>query len=94
MSRWSEKSFDRRGFLKVGTVAGLGMSLADFFAIESAQAAKNSFVTPKVRAKSVIHIFLQGGVSAQESWDPETAVADRISGRIAGDQHQAARRPV
>ncbi len=71
MSRWSEKSFDRRGFLKVGTVAGLGMSLADFFAIESAQAAKNSFVTPKVRAKSVIHIFLQGGVSAQESWDPK-----------------------
>ena len=71
MSRYSTKTLARRAFLKVGAVAGLGISLADFLAIESAQAAKNSFVTPQVRAKSVIHIFLQGGVSAQESWDPK-----------------------
>ena len=65
------KSLARRSFLKVGAVAGLGVSLADFLAIESAQAAMNKFVVPKVRAKSVIHIYLQGGVSAQESWDPK-----------------------
>ncbi|MGI9428706.1 MAG: DUF1501 domain-containing protein [Bythopirellula sp.] len=62
---------NRRGFLRVGAVAGLGLSLADFFAIESAQAASNTFVTPQARAKSVIHIFLNGGLSAQESWDPK-----------------------
>ncbi len=71
MSRLSTKSLDRRGFLKVGAVAGLGVSLAEFLAIESAQAAMNKFVTPKVRAKSVIHIYLPGGLSAQETWDPK-----------------------
>ncbi len=71
MSRRSQQGFPRRTFLKVGAVAGLGMGLADFLAIESAQAAKNSFVVPKACAKSVIHIYLQGGVSAQESWDPK-----------------------
>ncbi|NOZ40422.1 MAG: DUF1501 domain-containing protein [Planctomycetes bacterium] len=71
MSRLSAKSLNRRGFLKVGAVAGLGIGLADFLAIESAQAAMNKFVTPKVRAKSVIHIYLPGGLSAQETWDPK-----------------------
>jgi len=71
MSRFPPKPFDRRSFLKVGAVAGLGMNLADFFALEAAQAASNSYVVPKARAKSVIHIYLQGGVSAQESWDPK-----------------------
>lgn len=71
MSRLFPSSLDRRRFLQVGAVAGLGISLADFFALESAQAAKNQFVTPTAKAKSVIHIFLQGGVSSQESWDPK-----------------------
>jgi len=71
MSRFLVKSFNRRNFLKVGAVTGLGVSLAEFLAIQSAQAANNSFVVPKAHAQSVIHIFLQGGVSAQESWDPK-----------------------
>lgn len=71
MSRSVPHTSDRRRFLKVGAVAGLGISLADFFALESAQAASNAFVAPKAKAKSVIHIFLGGGVSAQESWDPK-----------------------
>lgn len=71
MSRSSASPFDRRRFLQVGAAAGLGISLGDFLAIESAQAATNSVVAPKAKAKSVIHIFLGGGVSAQESWDPK-----------------------
>ena len=71
MSRSLPHTLDRRRFLQVGAVAGLGINLADFFALESVQAAKNQFVTPTARAKSVIHIFLQGGVSSQESWDPK-----------------------
>lgn len=71
MSRSSASPFDRRRFLQVGAAAGLGISLGDFFAIESAQAATNAVVAPKAKAKSVIHIFLGGGVSAQESWDPK-----------------------
>ncbi|MEX2172692.1 MAG: DUF1501 domain-containing protein [Pirellulales bacterium] len=61
----------RRGFLAVGTVAGLGLELADFFAIRQAQAAENLFETPPVVAESVIQIFLPGGSSAQETFDPK-----------------------
>jgi uncharacterized protein (DUF1501 family) len=61
----------RRGFLAAGAVTGLGLTLGDFFALQSAQAASNTFTAPPVRAKSVIHIFLEGGVSAQETWDPK-----------------------
>jgi uncharacterized protein (DUF1501 family) len=62
--------FDRRGFLAVG-VAGLGLDLVDFLAIRQAQAAENSFETPPVVAESVIHIYLPGGLAAQESFDPK-----------------------
>lgn len=71
MSRSFSYSPDRRRFLKVGAFAGLGLSLADFFALESVQAASNAYVAPQATAKSVIHIFLGGGMSAQESWDPK-----------------------
>lgn len=71
MSHYPVKQFNRRGFLKVGAVAGLGIQLGDFLALESAQAASNAFTAPAARAKSVIHIYLQGGVAAQESWDPK-----------------------
>ena len=81
MSRFATKQFDRRGFLKVGTVAGLGLSLTDFFALES-HAASNTFVTPPAKAKSVIHIFLQGGVSAQESWDPKPLAPIEYRGEL------------
>ena len=62
---------NRRGFLTAGAVAGLGIHLGDFFALQQAQAASNLYTTPPVRAKSVIHIFLEGGMAAQESWDPK-----------------------
>src|SRR5687768_7503969 len=62
--------FDRRGFMAVG-VAGLGLDLIDFLAIRQAQAAENSFETPPVVAESVIHIYLPGGLAAQESFDPK-----------------------
>ncbi|MEN1678263.1 MAG: DUF1501 domain-containing protein [Planctomycetota bacterium] len=62
---------NRRGFLAAGAVGGLGLTLGDFFALEHAQAAQNQYVTPKARAKSVIHVFLQGGMACQESWDPK-----------------------
>lgn len=71
MSSRRQSQPSRRGFLTAGAVAGLGVGLGEFFALRSAQAARNAFVTPPVRAKSVIHIYLEGGVAAQESWDPK-----------------------
>ncbi len=59
----------RRNFLTVGAVGGLGLHLGDWFALRAASAAQNDYVTPPVVAESIIHIFLPGGLAAQETFD-------------------------
>jgi Protein of unknown function (DUF1501) len=59
----------RRGFLQVGLIGGLGLSLGQFFRLQASQAkAKGPKEGP---AKSVIHIFLPGGMAHQDSFDPK-----------------------
>ncbi len=62
---------NRRGFLTVGALAGVGISLADFFRAEEAQAAKKHYDFIPAKAKSVIHIYLPGGMAHQETFDPK-----------------------
>ncbi len=71
MARHGGSKYSRRGFLQAGAAAGLGVSLAEFLAIEKAQAASNLFAQPKQIAKSMIHITLEGGMASQESFDPK-----------------------
>jgi hypothetical protein len=70
---WQPKS--RREFLYVGLVGGLGLTLGQYFGMRSAQAgdltAQDLAPAKEGVAKSVIHIFLPGGMAAQESWDPK-----------------------
>jgi hypothetical protein len=61
----------RRGFLTVGAVSGIGLSLADFFRIQEARAEQKNYDFIEAKAKSVIHIFLPGGMAQQESFDPK-----------------------
>lgn len=61
----------RRNFLTVGAVGGLGLHLGDWFALRAASAAQNDYATPPVVAESIIHIFLPGGLAAQETFDPK-----------------------
>lgn len=62
----------RRGFLQVGVVAGLGLTLADYFRLTQSTRAEHNWAPSKEGvAKSVIHIFLPGGMAHQESWDPK-----------------------
>jgi uncharacterized protein (DUF1501 family) len=61
----------RRGFLTVGAVAGAGLSLADFFQLQHAQAEQKKYDFIEAKAKSVIHIFLPGGAAQQETFDPK-----------------------
>ena len=61
----------RRSFLQVGTVAGLGFTLGDWFRLQSARAAIKQYDSKEGKAKSVIHIFLPGGIAHQESFDPK-----------------------
>jgi hypothetical protein len=61
----------RRGFLTVGALAGVGISLADFFQLRHAQAEQKKYDFVPAKAKSVIHIYLPGGMAHQESFDPK-----------------------
>ena len=73
----SDHILSRRNLLTVGAVGGLGLSLSDFFRIQAAQAAQpvgageSQFQTKEGTAKSVIFIFLPGGMAQQESFDPK-----------------------
>lgn len=55
----------RRDFLKVGVVSGLGLTLGDYFRMQDAAAA------PSPKAQSIIYIFLAGGLSHIDSFDPK-----------------------
>jgi uncharacterized protein (DUF1501 family) len=60
----------RRTILQVGFVGALGLSLDQFFRLQSAQAATPG--APKEgKAKSLIHIFLPGGIAHQDFVDPK-----------------------
>ena len=62
--------YSRRGFLQVGLLGGLGLTLPQFLQME-AQGAQKDYKTREGVAKSVIQIFLPGGMAHQESWDPK-----------------------
>jgi len=61
----------RREFLFTGLVGGLGLTLGDFFRMQQAQAAQKHYESKEGPAKSLIHIFLPGGMAHQESFDPK-----------------------
>ncbi len=63
--------FSRRGFLTVGALGGLGLTLGDFFRMRAAHADQKSYDFIPAKAESVIHIFLPGGMAHQESFDPK-----------------------
>src|SRR5262245_9387033 len=79
----SSGGLDRREFLYIGLVGGLGLTLPNFLRLRALQspllddgpgqavanAAARAAVEPK--AKAVIHIFLPGGIAQQESFDPK-----------------------
>lgn len=60
----------RREFLHVGLLAGLGLTLPQFLKMQ-AQGAQKHYETREGVAKSVIQIFLPGGLAQQESFDPK-----------------------
>lgn len=69
------KPASRREFLYVGLLGGLGLTLGQYFGMRPAMAgdltAEDLAPAKEGAAKSVIHIFLPGGMAAQESWDPK-----------------------
>lgn len=63
----------RREFLYVGLVGGLGLTLGKYFGMtgHNTLADQKFYESKEGVAKSVIHIFLPGGMAQQESFDPK-----------------------
>jgi hypothetical protein len=66
----------RRDFLRVGAVAPLGFSLANLLQLKSVSAA-----APTAKAKSVILVYLGGGLSHHDSFDPKPKASEEIRGK-------------
>jgi uncharacterized protein (DUF1501 family) len=64
---------NRREFLYVGLVGGLGLTLGKYFGMtgSAALAEQKNYESKEGVAKSIIHIFLPGGMAQQESFDPK-----------------------
>ena len=62
-----------REFLYVGLVGGLGLTLGNYLGLgtSTARGEIKTYESKEGKAKSIIHIFLPGGISAQESFDPK-----------------------
>lgn len=63
-------SLSRRGFLAAGTFGGIGLSLPELL-MHQAAAEQKHYDFIEAKAKSVIHVYLPGGMAQQESWDPK-----------------------
>jgi Protein of unknown function (DUF1501) len=61
----------RRQAITVGAIGGLGLTLTDFFRMRSAQAEIKNYESKEGKAKSVIFIFMPGGMAHQETFDPK-----------------------
>ncbi len=61
----------RRGFLSVGYLAGTSLTLPMLLGGRKAFGDLKDYKSVEGTAKSVIHIFLPGGMAQQESFDPK-----------------------
>ncbi|HXD85971.1 MAG TPA: DUF1501 domain-containing protein, partial [Urbifossiella sp.] len=70
----------RRDLLRVGGSGILGVSLGQMFALQNASAAAQTTAGGPGfgKAKSVIFIYLQGGPSHLDLWDPKDNVPDKV----------------
>ncbi|QGJ70038.1 DUF1501 domain-containing protein [Planctomycetales bacterium 10988] len=78
-------SLSRRELLRVGGSAVLGLNLAQLLELKDAQAARTNESPESApsgrgfgKAKSVILLYLQGGPSHLDLWDPKENVPDNV----------------
>lgn len=61
-------ALSRRGFVRAGALGAMGLSLPDLLKIEARAAAEKA---PTKRQNSVILLWMRGGPSQHETWDPK-----------------------
>lgn len=69
----------RRDFLRVGGLTALGLGLGDFLYLQRSFAAKNTLTA---KAKSCILIWLDGGPSHLETFDPKPDAPQEVRGPL------------
>lgn len=76
----SHLSVSRRDVLRVGGSGILGLTLGSMFGLQRAAAASRRHVDAPGwnRAKSIIMVYLQGGPSHLDLWDPKENVPDNV----------------
>lgn len=70
---------DRRSFLKVGALGTMGLSLPDLLRLEAEGATSN---TKGGRKPSVIILWMRGGPSHHDMWDPKPDAPAEIRGEF------------
>src|ERR1043165_4804350 len=71
--------WNRRDFLRVGAIAPLGFSRANLMQLQSANGAAET----KKRAKSIVLVYLGGGISHHDSFDPKPTASAEIKGKYS-----------
>jgi hypothetical protein len=72
----------RRSFLQVGVVGGLGLTLDQFFRLQARAAEAAPADDKPAPAKSIIHIYLPGGMAHQDSFDPKPLAPIEYRGEL------------
>ena len=82
----SEASLRRRDFLRVGSLSLLGISLSQYLRLKEVMAAAAN-LSSNAKAQSCILLWLEGGPSHMDTWDPKPNSSFRsISTNVAGIQ--------
>ena len=84
---YHEAIVKRRDFLRAGSLGLLGMGLAQYLELKSVMAAAGVDVEKKAKAQSVLLLFLEGGPSQVDTFDPKPNSGFRpISTNVPGIQ--------
>lgn len=80
------QAYGRRDFLRVGSLSLLGVGLSQYLELSNLMAAAGQSGSPQ-KAKACILLFLQGGPSQVDTWDPkENSGFKPIGTNVAGIQ--------
>lgn len=77
MTAMQHPKFTRRDMLQAGSIGLMGLSMSDVLTLRASAAAASD-----KPLKSVIYIFLSGGLAQHESFDPKPAAPDDIRGEF------------
>lgn len=80
-ARWSSGGVSRRDFMRVGTLSLTGLTLADWLSMPARAQG------PATKAKSVIQLFMLGGPTHLDTFDPKPEAGDDYCGPLKNPIH-------